>query len=100
MDVHPGLGRMQNRKAQLRDGYNRAGGRWQHANPQSNNTTAAPAGTTSRMAGDDEATVSSPEYTSGIAAAARSNSRPAPGRPPGKVEKSLCTRRPPLTLAC
>ena len=58
------------------------------------NRIAAPAATISKSTGDDDATVSSPAYTSGMAAAARKSARPTPGRPPGKVEKSLCTRTP------
>jgi hypothetical protein len=66
--------------------------------------TAAPAVNSSRRAGDGEAPVSSPAYTSGMAAATRTSTRPAPGRPPGNVEKSLCTRclpqRYPVRNAC
>ena len=58
------------------------------------NRIAAPEASTSNGTGDDDETVSNPAYTRGAEAAVRKIARPAPGKPPGKVEKSLCTIRP------
>ncbi len=67
-------------------------------NPISNRT-AATAVTISVVTGAGEEAVSSPAWTSGMAVTARNSTRPAPGRPYGNVEKSLCTNGPAVKLS-
>src|SRR5262249_5985121 len=53
--------------------------------------SAAPAAIRSSAAGTGDTAVGHPADINGMAAAVRRITRPAPGRPPGNVEKSLCT---------